>query len=215
MIISLLLIHWNLTILCKICILHFIQILFVIVAIFAYYAGIMLNPFVTLLCSKLCWHNRLKSIRCTVNNYMSPKISCMYKTRSFISIVWMNYFYVNDLDFKLSLHVVTIWCKILEGKSFGKMVHIKNWLIIFWWMSKISKAPKIIIMCWLLPVNRNHRVLLWCVVKMKHLSYRNNLASWLGVAILGLVIGYSHWDRVKLGRGWGWEFLDKQLIQLR
>ena len=31
-------------------------------AIFAYYAGIMLNAFTTLLCSKLCWHNRLKPI---------------------------------------------------------------------------------------------------------------------------------------------------------
>ena len=31
-------------------------------AILAYYAGIMLNAFATLLCSKLCWHNRLKPI---------------------------------------------------------------------------------------------------------------------------------------------------------
>ena len=28
--------------------------------IFAYYAGIMLNAFGFLSCSKLCWHNRLK-----------------------------------------------------------------------------------------------------------------------------------------------------------
>ena len=27
---------------------------------YQYYAGIMLNAFATLLCSKLCWHNRLK-----------------------------------------------------------------------------------------------------------------------------------------------------------
>ena len=27
--------------------------------LFSYYAGIMLNPFSDLLCSKLCWHNRL------------------------------------------------------------------------------------------------------------------------------------------------------------
>ena len=26
---------------------------------FSYYAGIMLNAFSDLLCSKLCWHNRL------------------------------------------------------------------------------------------------------------------------------------------------------------
>ena len=29
-------------------------------AILAYYAGIMLNAFATPLCSKLSWHNRLK-----------------------------------------------------------------------------------------------------------------------------------------------------------
>ena len=32
----------------------------IMLTIFAYYAGIMLNAFTTLLCSKLCWHNRLK-----------------------------------------------------------------------------------------------------------------------------------------------------------
>ena len=29
---------------------------------FTYYAGIMLDAFVVLLCSKLCWHNWLKPI---------------------------------------------------------------------------------------------------------------------------------------------------------
>ena len=38
----------------------FIPILLITLAIFAYYAGIMLNALATLLCSKLCWHNRLK-----------------------------------------------------------------------------------------------------------------------------------------------------------
>ena len=38
----------------------FIQISLIMLAIFAYYAGIMLNAFIILLCSKLCWHNRLK-----------------------------------------------------------------------------------------------------------------------------------------------------------
>ena len=47
----------NLTILGKTCILYNFSIM---LAIFAYYAGIMLNAFTTLLCSKLCWHNRLK-----------------------------------------------------------------------------------------------------------------------------------------------------------
>ena len=32
----------------------------IMLAIFAYYASIMLNAFTTLLCSKLCWHNRHK-----------------------------------------------------------------------------------------------------------------------------------------------------------
>ena len=39
---------------------HFMQILSIVLAIFAYYAGIMLNAFAFLLYSKLCWHNRLK-----------------------------------------------------------------------------------------------------------------------------------------------------------
>ena len=43
----------NLTILGKTCILYNF---FIMLAIFAYYAGIMLNAFTTL----LCWHNRLK-----------------------------------------------------------------------------------------------------------------------------------------------------------
>ena len=36
-------------------------------------------------------------------------------------------------------------------------------------MPKFVKAPKIIIMCQLLSVKWNHRVLLWCVVTMKYL----------------------------------------------
>ena len=32
---------------------------------------------------------------------------------------------------------------ILEGENFGKTIYTKNWLIIYWQMSKISKAPKI------------------------------------------------------------------------
>ena len=39
---------------------HIIHILLIMQTIFAYYAGIMLNAFTSLLCSKLCWHNRLK-----------------------------------------------------------------------------------------------------------------------------------------------------------
>ena len=57
-------INLNLTILGKTCILHTFplcwQFLPIMLAIFAYYAGIMLNAFTTLLRSKLCWHNRLK-----------------------------------------------------------------------------------------------------------------------------------------------------------
>ena len=40
----------------------------------------------------------------------------------------------------------------LEGENFGEIVHLNNWLIIFWRVSKISKVPKIIIMRRLLPV---------------------------------------------------------------
>ena len=40
------------------------------VATFAYYAGIMLNAFALPLCSKLCWHNRLKP-----NVYASTKLT--------------------------------------------------------------------------------------------------------------------------------------------
>ena len=54
-------IHPNLTISCSKHV--FIPILLITLAIFAYYDGIMLNALATLLCSKLCWHNRLKPIR--------------------------------------------------------------------------------------------------------------------------------------------------------
>ena len=47
----------NLTILGKTCILYIFSIM---LAIFSYYVGFMLNAFTTLLCSKLRWHNRLK-----------------------------------------------------------------------------------------------------------------------------------------------------------
>ena len=47
----------------------------------------------------------------------------------------------------------------------------------FWWMSKIAKVPKIIIMHQILLVKWNHRaVLLWCVVKMKHFYYKSYVA---------------------------------------
>ena len=41
---------------------HFIQILSIVLAIFAYYAVIILNAVVFILCSKLYWHSRLKPI---------------------------------------------------------------------------------------------------------------------------------------------------------
>ena len=37
-------------------------------AVFAYYAGITLNAFATLLCSKLCWHNMLKLTSRSLNS---------------------------------------------------------------------------------------------------------------------------------------------------
>ena len=39
---------------------HFIQVLSIVLAMFAYYTGIMLIAFAFLLCLKLCWHNRFK-----------------------------------------------------------------------------------------------------------------------------------------------------------
>ena len=39
----------------------------------------------------------------------------------------------------------TMWYKVLEGESFGKIVHTIKWQIIFWQMPKIAKASKIII----------------------------------------------------------------------
>ena len=41
------------------------------------------------------------------------------------------------------------YCTIhnLGGRNFGETVRTRNWRIIFWRMSKIAKAPKIIIMC--------------------------------------------------------------------
>ena len=41
---------------------YFIQILSIVLAVVAYYAGIMLSTSAFLLCSKLCWHNRLKPV---------------------------------------------------------------------------------------------------------------------------------------------------------
>ena len=35
-------------------------IFFITLTIFTYYAGIMLSALATLLCSNVCWHNRLK-----------------------------------------------------------------------------------------------------------------------------------------------------------
>ena len=63
-----------------------------------------------------------------------------------------------------------IWHKILEGENFGKTFHAKNWQIIFWRMLKFVKVPKILIMCPLVLIKCNHRVLLWCGIKMKYFT---------------------------------------------
>ena len=54
---------------------HFVQIL---MANFAYSAGIMLNAFALLLCLKLCWHNRLKLAYalCTVAIHSDSGCTC-------------------------------------------------------------------------------------------------------------------------------------------
>ena len=56
----------------------------------------------------------------------------------------------------------------MEGENFGERVHIKNWQIIFWQMPKIVKAPKITMCQHFTGQFKNHRVLLWHVVQMKH-----------------------------------------------
>ena len=48
--------------------------------------------------------------------------------------------------------------KTLVRDKFGKTIHIKNWLVIFWQMSKLPKPP-IIIIYHHQPVNWNHQVL--------------------------------------------------------
>ena len=68
-------IYPNLTISCAKHVL--ISILLITLTIFAYYAGIMLNALAKLICSKLCWHNRLKPIA----NYVATWLSIhMYTT---------------------------------------------------------------------------------------------------------------------------------------
>jgi len=49
---------------------------------------------------------------------------------------------------KLDLYLLaTVWYKILEGENFDKIVHSKNWQIIFWWMPKIkSKLQSILLL---------------------------------------------------------------------
>ena len=60
--------------------------------------------------------------------------------------------------------------QILEGENFGKTVYAKNWQIIFWRMLKIVKVPKILITYPFVLIKWNHRVLLWCGIKMKHFT---------------------------------------------
>ena len=51
--------------------------------LFSYYAGIMLNAFSDLLCSKLCWHNRLVPtgwLKCTtVASYATIRLELCYQ----------------------------------------------------------------------------------------------------------------------------------------
>ena len=55
----------------------------------SYYAGIMLDPFSDLLCSKLCWHNRLvpsvDMYMCLLNNYIV--IHVLYVTAAYILLL--------------------------------------------------------------------------------------------------------------------------------
>ena len=49
--------------------LEYINYLFQFFKNISYFAGIMLNAFVDLLCSKLCWHNRLVPTHGPTFNY--------------------------------------------------------------------------------------------------------------------------------------------------
>ena len=46
---------------------------------FAYYAGIVLNTFAFLLCSKACWHNRLKPKHYSFSQYSAMRPVIMLK----------------------------------------------------------------------------------------------------------------------------------------
>ena len=62
----------------------------------SYFAGIMLNAFVDLLCSKLCWHNRLVpnystaalcNIAISIYRYICTHVT-MYVATGVMSTVW-------------------------------------------------------------------------------------------------------------------------------
>ena len=48
-----------------------------------YYAGIMLDAFSYLLCSKLCWHNRLVPNHCMILLYMISIVDGQYQCNKF------------------------------------------------------------------------------------------------------------------------------------
>ena len=68
---------------------HFIQILSIVLAIVAYYAGIMLIAFAFLLCSKLCWHNRLKPNSSV--QFISKLVLASYVAISFVAHLLSSY----------------------------------------------------------------------------------------------------------------------------
>ena len=79
--------------------------------------------------------------------------------------------------------VDTVECKILDWENFGETVHTKNWLMIFYWMSKISEVPKI------------NKCVSTCYQSIGIIEYSRGV--WLTWNILPytsvlLVIGYSH-----------------------
>ena len=61
-----------------------------VLAIFAYYAGSMLNAFAFLLCSNLCWHKRLNPIHMRVDEHINylVRISSMYSYHRIVIIIY-------------------------------------------------------------------------------------------------------------------------------
>ena len=81
---------------------------------------------------------------CTHSNHNNGNPSC-FPHGNAVNVM-TNFIYSHMLLICVEINWTSIvWYKILEGESCSKTVHTKNWWIIFWWMPRVSKIPKIII----------------------------------------------------------------------